>query len=382
MRGPSVALTCELIRCRSVTPEDAGCQALISERLKSKGFTARQLDFADVKNLWVSHGNTGPVTAFLGHTDVVPSGPVDQWRSDPFEPTVQDGVLTGRGAADMKGAVAAMVVALEQFVESHPDHHGTVGLLVTSDEEGVAEHGIAKAAPALEEAGVHIDYCLVGEPSSIDTLGDNIRVGRRGSLNAQLSVLGVQGHAAFPHRADNAIHRATGVMKTLVDTSWDSGCDLFPATSFQISNVSGGVGATNVIPGRVDLQFNFRFGTASPATDLQQRVERILDESGVQYELAWQLSGQPFSTPEGALLEAVDQAVAQWRGSPPVHDTGGGTSDGRFIAPLGAQVVELGLKNATIHKIDECAEVADIEQLSALYLATLKVLENHHRANI
>ncbi len=378
MSGPSVELTCDLIRCRSVTPEDAGCQALISQRLKTQGFSAQQLDFADVKNLWVSHGSGGPVTAFLGHTDVVPSGPKDQWRSDPFEPTIENGVLTGRGAADMKGAVAAMVVALEQFVEQCPGHQGTVGLLLTSDEEGVAEHGIAKAAPALEQAGVHIDYCLVGEPSSIDTLADNIRVGRRGSLNAQLSVLGTQGHAAFPHRADNAIHRAAGVMKTLVDTTWDEGCELFPPTSFQICNLTAGVGATNVIPGRLEMQFNFRFGTASPAADLQQRVERILDESGVQYELNWQLSGQPFSTPKGELLEAVDQAVTQWRGSAPVHDTGGGTSDGRFIAPLGAQVVELGLKNATIHKIDECADVADIDQLSALYLATLNALERRH----
>lgn len=376
VNSPGVQLTCDLIRRASVTPDDAGCQELIGQRLAASGFNAEQLDFGEVKNLWVWHGSGGPVTAFLGHTDVVPCGPAQEWRSPPFEPTIVDGVLTGRGAADMKGAVAAMVIALESLVQSQPDHPGRIGLLLTSDEEGPAADGIARVAPALAERGVHIDHCLVGEPSSLEVLGDNIRVGRRGSLNANLSILGVQGHAAFPQRADNAIHRAAGVIQQLVQTRWDEGCELFPPTSFQISNLHAGVGVSNVIPGRLEMMFNFRFGTASPEQELRSRVETLLRDSGVNYELSWQLSGQPFATKSGALRDAVDQAVTELCGQPPAHDTGGGTSDGRFIAPLGAQVVELGLINATIHKINECVDVSDIDDLAALYLQTLKILLN------
>ncbi|MBU6248716.1 MAG: succinyl-diaminopimelate desuccinylase [Xanthomonadaceae bacterium] len=364
-------LTCDLIRRASVTPDDAGCQATIAGRLAQAGFRMRHLRFGEVDNLWATHGEGGPTLAFLGHTDVVPSGPAGAWRFDPFEPTVVDGVLYGRGAADMKGSVAAMVVALEAFVAAHPDHAGRVGLLLTSDEEGPTNlNGVRRVAEAFRAEGERIDWCVVGEPSSAARLGDLIRVGRRGSLSGTLTVRGVQGHVAYPEKAKNPIHAVAPALADLAAERWDEGNADFPPTSFQISNLNAGTGASNVIPGTLTALFNFRYGTASTADDLKVRTEAILGRHGLDYALDWNLSGEPFLTPPGGRLrEVVVDVCRELAGEAPVQSTGGGTSDGRFIAPLGAEVVELGPVNATIHQVDECVALADLERLPAFYRA-------------
>jgi succinyl-diaminopimelate desuccinylase len=363
-------LTCDLIRRRSVTPDDAGCLPLIAERLQRVGFVVEHLRYGDVDNLWATHGDAGPTLAFLGPTDVVPSGPETSWQSPPFEPTIRDGRLYGRGAADMKGSVAAMVVALEQFVAAHPNHRGRVGLLLTSDEEGVAIDGVRKVADRFRETGEKIDWCVVGEPSAKEKLGDLIRVGRRGSLSATLAVRGVQGHVAYPEKALNPIHAFAPALAELAAERWDEGNADFPPTSMQVSNLNAGTGANNVIPGTLTALFNFRYSTASRADDLRARSEAILRRHGVDFHIDWHLSGEPFLTLPGGLLR--DTVVAICRdlcGLDPEQSTGGGTSDGRFIAPLGAEVVELGPVNATIHKTDECVALDELEQLPALYQA-------------
>jgi len=364
-------LTCDLIRCASVTPDDAGCQAMIAARLAQAGFRVRHLRFGEVDNLWATHGDGGPTLAFLGHTDVVPTGPVEAWRFDPFEPTVVDGVLYGRGAADMKGSVAAMVVALEAFVAAHPGHPGRVGLLLTSDEEGPTNlDGVRRVAEQFRAEGERIDWCVVGEPSSMARLGDLIRVGRRGSLSGTLTVRGVQGHVAYPEKAKNPIHAFAPALAELAAERWDEGNADFPPTSFQVSNLNAGTGATNVIPATLTALFNFRYSTASTADGLKARTEAILVRHGLDYALDWNLSGEPFLTPPGGRLrEVVAEVCRELAGVAPEESTGGGTSDGRFIAPLGAEVVELGPVNATIHKVDECVAVADLERLPLLYRA-------------
>ncbi|GAB3035072.1 succinyl-diaminopimelate desuccinylase [Oleiagrimonas citrea] len=362
-------LTCELIRRRSVTPEDAGCQDLIAARLERAGFRIERLRFGEVDNLWVTHGaKDAPTLAFLGHTDVVPSGPEDAWATPPFEPTIRDGVLYGRGAADMKGSVAAMVVALEAFVAAHPDHDGRVALLLTSDEEGDAIDGVRKVADAFKARDERIDWCVVGEPSAKAQLGDLIRVGRRGSLSATLTVRGVQGHVAYPQQADNPIHRFAPALAELVAEHWDDGNDDFPPTSLQVSNIHAGTGANNVIPGTLEALFNFRYSTASTAEQLRARAEAILDRHALDWHIHWHDSGRPFlSPPGGRLRETVVTVCREHVGLDPEQSTGGGTSDGRFVAPLGVEVVELGPANATIHKVDECVAVADLERLPGLY---------------
>jgi succinyl-diaminopimelate desuccinylase len=367
-------LTCELIRRQSVTPRDDGCQALMIARLSDLGFHCTELPFGDVSNFWAVRGDAGPILVFAGHTDVVPTGPAEQWRTPPFEPTERDGMLYGRGAADMKGSLAAMIIACEAFVAQHPDHKGRIGFLITSDEEGPAVDGTVKVMEYLQAQGETIDWCLVGEPSSSETLGDVIKNGRRGSLNAVLTVRGVQGHIAYPQLADNPIHRLLPALHALAVETWDEGNDFFPPTSFQVSNISGGTGATNVIPGEVEVVFNFRFSTEVTDAQLRQRTEAILDAHGLDYNLAWQLSGQPFLTPRGELVSAAIASVAAVTGAEPELSTAGGTSDGRFIAPYGAQVVELGPVNATIHKIDEEVRVADLPRLAAIYLGVLERL--------
>jgi succinyl-diaminopimelate desuccinylase len=364
-------LTAELIRRRSVTPDDAGCQALLAERLARVGFKVQHLRYGEVDNLWATHGEGGPLLVFLGHTDVVPTGPAESWRSDPFEPALRDGHLYGRGAADMKGSVAAMAVALEAFVSAHPDHRGRVGFLMTSDEEGPTNlDGVRKVAEHFRASGERIDWCVVGEPSSKERLGDLIRVGRRGSLSATLTVRGIQGHVAYPEKAKNPIHAFAPALAELAAQRWDEGNADFPPTSFQVSNLNAGTGASNVIPGALLALINFRYSTASRADELRARVERILDRHGLDYALDWNLSGEPFLSPaDGALRDTVVSVCRELCGVEPEQSTGGGTSDGRFIAPLGAEVVELGPVNATIHKVDECVAVADLEKLPSLYQA-------------
>ncbi|MEZ5460831.1 succinyl-diaminopimelate desuccinylase [Dokdonella sp.] len=361
-------LTCELIRRASVTPEDAGCQNLIGERLGKAGFAIENLRYGEVRNLWATHGSEGPVLVFLGHTDVVPSGPVDDWTSPPFEPELREGMLYGRGSADMKSGVAAMVLALEEFVRRHPRHQGVVALLLTSDEEGPSVDGIRRVAEEFRRRRQRLDWCLVGEPSSQAKLGDLIRVGRRGSLHGHLRVRGVQGHVAYPDKASNPIHTAAPALAELAATEWDAGNEGFPPSGFQISNVHSGTGANNIIPGSLEVSFNFRFGTASTAEGLRERVEKCLKRHGLDYSILWDLSGEPFLTAEGPLRNAVNAAVQARCGITPIASTAGGTSDGRFIAPLGAEVVELGPVNASIHKIDECVSVKELERLPGLYL--------------
>ena len=362
-----VELTRELIRRRSLTPQDAGCQALLAARLARAGFQCTALPFGDVENLWATHGSGAPVLVLLGHTDVVPSGPESAWSSAPFEPTLRDGKLYGRGAADMKGSVAAMCVALEDFVARHPAHAGTVALLLTSDEEGVAEHGVRRVAQHFRETEQRIDWCLVGEPSAREQLGDLIRIGRRGSLTGTLRVRGVQGHVAYPEKARNPIHQTVPALAELATMRWDAGNAAFPPTSFQISNLNAGTGADNVIPGTLEALFNFRFGTASTAQELQARLASVLRRHGLDYHLEWRLGGAPFASADGPLRRAVCGELAAQLRSKPELSTGGGTSDGRFIAPLGAEVVELGPVNASIHKVDEHIALADLERLPALY---------------
>ncbi len=371
-------LTCELIRRASVTPDDAGCQSVIAERLVRAGFVVERLRFGEVDNLWATHGAGGPLFLMLGHTDVVPSGPSELWTSPPFIPTLRDGCLYGRGAADMKSGVAAMVIAAQDYVHAHPDHPGVLALLLTSDEEGASVDGVRRVADTLRGRDQRIDWCVVGEPSSHVRLGDRIRVGRRGSLTGRLRVRGEQGHVAYPEKACNPIHAFAAALAELVATRWDEGDDGFPPTSFQISNLNAGTGADNVIPGELRVVFNFRFGTANTAAALRERVEKILHAHGIDLSdeasgLDWWLSGEPFLTRAGALRDATLAAIAEHCGiRNPEASTGGGTSDGRFIAPFGAEIVELGPVNASIHKVDEHLAVDELEQLPALYHAIIE----------
>ncbi|NTS76033.1 succinyl-diaminopimelate desuccinylase [Catenovulum sp. SM1970] len=366
-QSPVIELTKDLISRKSVTPEDAGCQPLMSDRLKAKGFDIETMVFEDTTNFWARRGNEGPVFCFAGHTDVVPSGPEDKWHTPPFEPTIVDGYLHGRGAADMKGSLAAMIIATERFVDKYPDHKGSIAYLITSDEEGPFINGTTRVIDTLEARNEKITWALVGEPSSTNKVGDVIKNGRRGSLSGDLIVKGVQGHVAYPHLAKNPIHLASPALAELSQIKWDSGNDYFPPTSFQVSNINGGTGATNVVPGEVHIQFNFRYSTEVTADELVQRVLGILDAHGLDYTIDWTYNGLPFLTDKGALVEAAVKAVDSVVHYKPELLTTGGTSDGRFIAPTGAEVVELGPCNATIHKINECVKVEDLEKLADMY---------------
>ena len=370
----TLALCCELISRPSVTPDDAGCQQLMMRHLGALGFECEPLRFDEVDNFWAERGNGGPLLVFAGHTDVVPTGPVEQWRSPPFVPEVTNGMLCGRGAADMKGSLAAMLVACEEFVTACPDHTGRIGFLITSDEEGPAVNGTVKVIEHLQQQGKAIDWCLVGEPSSSAKLGDTIKNGRRGSLGAVLTVLGTQGHIAYPHLADNPIHRALPALQALAAEVWDQGNDFFPPTSMQMSNIHGGTGATNVIPGTLELQFNFRFSTEVTEAELRQRTEAILDAHALDYQLEWTLSGQPFLTASGDLVDATIASIKDVTGLTTQLSTAGGTSDGRFIAPAGAQVVEVGPVNATIHKLNEEVLATDLPRLAAIYRGIMERL--------
>lgn len=367
-------LACALIARPSVTPEDAGCQQLLAERLAAAGFGVEHLRYGNVDNLWAWHGEGAPLTVLAGHTDVVPAGPREDWSSDPFVPQLRDGLLYGRGAADMKGSLAALAIAAERFVKRRSEHAGTVALLVTSDEEGDAVDGTARVVSELGRRGQTIHYCLIGEPSCRERLGDTVRHGRRGSLTGRLAVRGVQGHVAYPERASNPIHAALPALAALTAERWDDGDAHFPPTSLQISNVHAGTGADNVIPGRLDVVFNFRYSTAVTAEGLAARVAAILDRAGLDYGLDWHASGGPFLTAGGALLEAVRAAVRERLGIEPALSTGGGTSDGRFIAPTGAEVVELGPLNASIHKVDEHVAADDLDRLAVVYEDVLERL--------
>lgn len=362
-----LALTSELIGRRSVTPLDEGCQELIAARLQRAGFACERLRFGEVDNLWATHGSGSPVLALLGHTDVVPSGPVEDWASDPFQPTLRDGVLYGRGAADMKGSVAAFVVALEQFAAAHPEHAGTVALLVTSDEEGDAIDGVRRVADTFRARGQSIDWCITGEPSSTRKLGDLLRVGRRGTLSATLTVKGIQGHVAYPDKARNPIHQALPALAELAARRWDEGYETFPPTSLQISNFNAGTGANNVIPGEAKVLFNLRYNPHWNATQLETEIGAVLDRHGLEYDAHWHRGGEPFYTPEGRLRVVAREVLGEFAGAAPEESTAGGTSDARFIAPLGAQCIEVGPVNASIHKVDENVLVADLEALPRLY---------------
>ena len=371
---PTLALTRDLIACASVTPEDAGCQSLMMARLQQAGFAVEPLRFGEVDNFWATRGSSGPLLVFAGHTDVVPPGDTGQWESDPFIATEAVADLVGRGAADMKASLAAMVVACEHFVGAHPDHSGRIGFLITSDEEGPAKDGTIRVMETLKDRGEQIDWCVVGEPSSTRELGDLVKNGRRGSLNARLVIHGKQGHIAYPHLADNPIHRAMPTLNALVAEPWDQGNDFFDPTSLQISTIRAGQGVTNVIPGSVEVLFNLRFSTEVTADEIRERCEAILDQGGLTYDIEWSLSGEPFLTEPGALLNAVIGSIESTTGHVPEVSTGGGTSDGRFIAPSGAQVVEVGHVNATIHQINERVKLADIPQLTKIYEGILERL--------
>ncbi|BBL71745.1 succinyl-diaminopimelate desuccinylase [Methylogaea oryzae] len=370
----TLQLTQALIRRRSLTPDDAGCMEIVVERLEPLGFKAEWLNFGDTKNLWLRRGTANPLFVFLGHTDVVPSGPEDKWTSPPFEPAIRAGKLYGRGAADMKSGVAAMVVAAERFVAQHPDHRGSIALLLTSDEEGDASDGVVKVVEVLQGRQESIDWCLVGEPSSFDRLGDVIRVGRRGSLSGRLKVFGVQGHVAYPERVRNPILKFAPALDELAKEVWDEGNEFFPPTSFQVSNIHAGTGAENVAPGELAVLFNLRYSTELNEGIIKHRVGAILDKHGLDYELNWHSSGKPFLTQGQALVGAVQSALTEVLGAPARPDTGGGTSDGRFIAPTGAEVVELGPLNESIHKIDEHVPVEDLEKLAAVYQKVMQGL--------
>ena len=370
----TLALTRELIARQSVTPDDAGCQDAMVSRLKQAGFSVDAMRFGEVDNFWATHGTSGPLLAFAGHTDVVPPGDEASWDSDPFEATVIGDELFGRGAADMKASLAAMVVACEQFIEQHPDHAGRIGFLITSDEEGPAKNGTVKVMESLTSRGEQIDWCVVGEPSSTTVLGDLVKNGRRGSLNARLIVNGTQGHIAYPHLADNPIHHAMPALDALAKEAWDNGNDFFDPTSLQISTICAGQGVTNVIPGSLEVLFNLRFSTELTAEAIKSRCEDILKAHGLSYDIEWSLSGEPFLTEPGALLDAVMQSIEAVAGCRPEVSTGGGTSDGRFIAPSGAQVVEVGHVNATIHQCNERVKLADIPKLTEIYKGILERL--------
>ena len=369
----TLQLTKDLISKASVTPEDKGCQLMMTDHLKKIGFAISDLKFGEVDNFWAVRGNSKPVFVFAGHTDVVPVGDESKWKTDPFNPEVKDGLLYGRGAADMKGSLAAMIVATERFVQDFPDHKGTIGFLITSDEEGPAIDGTVKVAQHLKDSGQKVDYCLVGEPSSSDQLGDVIKNGRRGSLNGRLTIIGKQGHIAYPHLANNPIHLVLPALNDLCNELWDEGNEYFPATSFQISNVHSGTGVTNVIPGETEIVFNFRYSTETTHEQLQDRVLVILDKYKLDYRIDWEHSGYPFLTPKGDLVSSCVHAIKTVKGITAELSTSGGTSDGRFIAPiLDAQVVELGPLNATIHQVDECVSVQDLDDLTDIYYQVLK----------
>ena len=374
MQSATLALTKQLISCASVTPDDQGCQQLMIERLEAIGFVVENLRFDDVDNFWAVRGESGPILCFAGHTDVVPTGPEANWTYPPFEPTECDGQLYGRGAADMKGSLAAMVVAVEQFVAAHPNHTGRIAFLITSDEEGIATNGTVRVVEWLQQQGITPDYCLVGEPSSTARCGDVIKNGRRGSLGCTMRIKGKQGHVAYPHLASNPVHKAAPALTELTTEVWDQGNQFFPATSFQISNINGGTGVTNVIPGELQIMFNFRFSTEVTDQILRQRTEAILDKHGLEYEMDWVLSGQAFLTAEGQLVDAAVASILDVTGIETELSTAGGTSDGRFIAPMGTQVVELGPVNASIHQVDENVNIADLDTLTAIYQSLLAKL--------
>ncbi len=372
--NPTLELTRCLIARPSVTPEDAGCLDLIASRLAPLGFVCERIDGGGVSNLWARRGTARPLVVFAGHTDVVPTGPLEAWTSHPFEPTERDGLLFGRGAADMKASLAAFVTGIEAFVAAHPDHTGSIALLLTSDEEGDATHGTTLVVEALRARGEALDFCIVGEPTSTNTLGDTIKNGRRGSLSGKLTVKGVQGHIAYPHLAKNPIHLAAPALAELAAETWDEGNEYFPPTSWQMSNIKAGTGATNVIPGTLEVMFNFRFATVHTADQLKDRVHAILDRHGLDYDLAWTLGGKPFLTPRGSLVGAMEIAIRDTLAISPELSTTGGTSDGRFIADICPQVVEFGPVNATIHKLNECVALDAIQPLSDIYRRTLENL--------
>jgi succinyl-diaminopimelate desuccinylase len=367
----TLQLARQLISRHSLTPVDDGCIDIIGTRLAALDFGLEKMRCGEVDNLWARRGNAGPLVCFAGHTDVVPTGPLDQWHSDPFEPSVRDGMLYGRGAADMKGSLAAFITAIEKFLAGHPQHRGSIAVLLTSDEEGVAVDGTVRVVEALQERNELIDYCIVAEPTSASKTGDTIKNGRRGSLSGTLTVKGVQGHIAYPHLVKNPIHLVAPAIAELSTTVWDNGNEYFPPTSWQVSNIHAGTGATNVVPGTVEIHFNFRFSTASTVDGLKQKVHAILDRHGLEYDLLWEMSGKPYLTPRGNLVEAVSEAIREVTGLNAELSTSGGTSDGRFIAGICPQVIELGPLNATIHKLNECVAVADLDALSEIYRLTL-----------
>ncbi|MBX9636174.1 MAG: succinyl-diaminopimelate desuccinylase [Nitrosomonas sp.] len=367
MSDDTLSLAQILIARRSLTPADDGCQEILIERLEKLGFRIEKMRFGEVDNLWARRGDAAPVLCLAGHTDVVPTGPLEQWDSNPFTPTIRDGKLYGRGAADMKSSLAAFITAIEAFVAQHANHQGSIALLITSDEEGVAVDGTVKVVEALKARGELLDYCIVGEPTCTDTLGDMIKNGRRGSLSGNLTIKGIQGHIAYPHLAKNPIHLAAPAIAELAQTEWDQGNEYFPPTTWHISNIHGGTGATNVIPGTLNLLFNFRFSTASTVESLQNRVYEILGKHSLDYDLQWELSGKPFLTPKAELADAMHAAIVEVTGIEPQLSTSGGTSDGRFIADICAQVIEFGPRNATIHKLNEHVAVDDLEKLSRIY---------------
>ena len=366
-QSATLDLSLQLLRQPSVTPEDHTCQTIMADRLSKIGFNIENMRFEDVDNLWARRGTEAPVFCFAGHTDVVPTGKLDAWESDPFKPEIRDGKLYGRGSADMKTALAAMVVASERFVEKNPNHKGSIAFLITSDEEGPSINGTVKVVETLEARNEKLTWCLVGEPSSTNTLGDIVKNGRRGSLNANLTVKGKQGHVAYPHLAINPIHTAANAIAELCETVWDNGNEYFPATTFQISNINSGTGATNVVPGTLNTLFNFRYSTEVTAEQLKARTLEILDRHGVEYDIEWTLSGLPFLTPVGELVNAARTAILNVTGTETELSTSGGTSDGRFIAPTGAQVLELGVLNATIHQINEHVNIDELEPLAEIY---------------
>jgi succinyl-diaminopimelate desuccinylase len=366
-------LAIDLLKRQSNTPLDAGCQEVMIKRLEPLGFKIERMRFDDVDNFYARRGTTSPLLVFAGHTDVVPTGPIDKWHTPPFEPTIVDGMLYARGAADMKTSLAAFVTSIEEFVAENPDHKGSIGLLITSDEEAAAINGTIKVVEVLKNRGELIDYCIVGEPTSNKVVGDMIKNGRRGSLSGKLTVKGIQGHIAYPHLVKNPIHMAAPAIKDMVETVWDNGNEYFPPTSWQISNMNGGTGATNVVPGEVQILFNFRFSTASTEANLKQRTHAILDKHGLDYDLEWEYS-PPYITPRGNLVEAISEAIVASYGVMPELSTTGGTSDGRFIADICKQVIEFGPLNKTIHKLNECVGVADIEPLKETYKVTMEKL--------
>jgi succinyl-diaminopimelate desuccinylase len=370
----ALELTRNLMARRSVSPADEGCQKLLCERLAAAGFAIESLPYGNVENFWARRGSAAPLFCFAGHTDVVPTGPLEEWHSDPFVPTVRDGQLYGRGAADMKSGLAAMVTASESFAAAHPDHRGSLAFLVTSDEEGPSVDGTRRVVELLRERGTRIDWCVVGEPSSESELGDTIKVGRRGSLSGRLTVHGIQGHVAYPHLAENPVHTLAPALAELTRREWDRGTEHFQPTTFQVSNLNAGTGAPNVIPGELKARFNLRYSPVQTLEGLKATVEEILRRHGVRYSLEWYVSGEPFYTAPGHLSDAVSAAVRSVRGAAPELSTGGGTSDGRFIATLGAQVVELGVINASIHKVNECVRIADIDALQRMYRGVLENL--------